>query len=371
MERAAWGLHRRLLGSEPERAHELVVRALVWLGRVGPLRERLRQRFAVNDPRLEVDALGMRFANPVGLAAGFDKNAIAIRGLAALGFGFLEVGTVTPRPQAGNPKPRVFRYAERQSLQNALGFNNAGVAAVRRSLAAARHRSLPVGVNIGKNSLTPEAAAADDYAALFSGLTGLCDYFVVNVSSPNTPGLRDLQTERSVRALVECGRDLAAEPILVKLSPDLEPSDATALGQAAIDAGAAGLVLTNTTTDYSLLPGARQQGGLSGRVLRERSFRILQAVAGELYGRGLLISVGGIDSAAEAYRRLRAGAALVQVYTGLVFRGPGLAREINRGLLERLDRDGARAVDEVIGIDRQRSRRGAEWTGSDRSGQKA
>lgn len=350
-------LRRLLFALDAERAHELSVGGLGWACRLRPIARRIQQRCAVIDPRLEQKLWELDFANPVGLAAGFDKNGVAVTGLATLGFGFLEVGTVTPKPEAGNPRPRVFRYPEYESLQNALGFNNAGLKAMRRSLSGSRPCGTPVGVNIGKNRSTANAAAGDDYAALLTGLSGLCDYFVVNVSSPNTPGLRDLQTRRGLTALISRGRQLVAQPILVKLAPELDLGAAVELAQAAVGAGAGGLVLTNTTTDYSLLPGARAGGGLSGRVLRERSFEMLQAVASELFGRCLLISVGGIDSADEAYRRLRAGASLVQIFTALVFRGPGLVREINRGLLERLDRDGARGLPEVIGVDRRRAAR--------------
>ncbi len=342
-------LRRLLFTLEPERAHAVALAALVCAGRFRPLQRNIRKRCAAADSRLEQKILGVDFANPVGLAAGFDKNGIALQGLASLGFGFLEAGTVTPEPQAGNKKPRVFRYLEQESLQNALGFNNDGLTAMQRRLSDSRPPGLPLGINIGKDRTTGLEAAPRDYAALLSGLSGLCDYFVINVSSPNTPGLRELQSRRMLAELITTGRELVRQPILVKLAPDLELGEALNLCRAAVAAGAAGLVLTNTTTDYDLLPGARPQGGLSGRVLRERSFEMLEAVAAELFGKCVLISVGGIDSPAEVYRRLRAGASLVQIYTGLIFRGPGLVRELNRGLLDLLDRDGVGSVEEIIG----------------------
>lgn len=348
-------MRRLLFALDPERAHGVAILALRLAGRLPPLARGLRRRYAVDDARLSQGLAGLEFANPVGLAAGFDKNGVALRGLTTIGFGFLEVGTVTPRAQPGNPRPRIFRHPEARSLQNSLGFNNAGLDAMRRRLAAGRGaRPVPIGVNLGRNKTTPQSESAADYLKLLDGLAGLADYFVVNVSSPNTPGLRDLQEASLVSSLVGRARRRVEQPLFVKLSPDLEPEVAVALGRAAVDAGAAGLILTNTTTDYGLLPGARPLGGLSGGVLRRASRRSLEAVAGELFGECVLVSVGGIDSADEAYRRLRAGASLVQLYTGLVFEGPSLVRRINRGLAERLEVDAARSVREIVGADLNR-----------------
>src|SRR5690349_15419310 len=266
------------------------------------------QRNLVRDPRLHQTLFGRDFPNPVGLAAGFDKDAVAVRAMPALGFGFVEVGTVTPLPQPGNPKPRLFRHPAERSLQNALGFNNGGMAALRRHLEGVYPFSLPLGVNVGKNKATPPERSLDDYETLIRGLHDLCDYLVVNLSSPNTPGLRDLQNEEFVRTLLGLAAGITAKPILVKIAPDLAPIQAVALAGTAVEAGAAGIIATNTTIDYSLIPGAKDFGGLSGRVLREKSFGVFEAVARALFGKTVLISVGGIDSGAEAYRRLRAGA---------------------------------------------------------------
>lgn len=337
-------LRRLLFRLDPETSHHLALRAL-----------RTAQPFAgaprAEDPRLGQELLGRRFANPVGLAAGFDKDGLAIRAWAALGFGFVEVGTVTPLPQPGNPRPRLFRFPEAESVQNAMGFNNAGMEALRGRLGRIYPAPFPIGVNIGKNKTTAPEQAIDDYTRLLAGFAGLGDYLVVNLSSPNTPGLRDLQNEGFVRAVLGTARVITSRPVLVKISPDLPENAAVALAETAVDAGAAGIIATNTTTDYPLLPGARDSGGLSGRVLREKSYRMLRALAPRLRGRAVLVSVGGIDSGAEAYRRLRAGASLVQIYTGLVYRGPGLPRRIVRELLALLDRDGARSLGEVIGAD--------------------
>jgi dihydroorotate dehydrogenase len=345
-------LHGLLFRLDPERAHDLALGALRAARLSGVGLSWLRRRFRLDHgARLSQRLLGLELSNPLGLAAGFDKNAAAVDGLAALGFGFLEVGTVTPLAQPGNPKPRVFRHPARASLQNALGFNNQGMESMAGRLLAAAPFPLPVGVNIGKNAATPLERAESDYRKLFHRFARLADYFVVNISSPNTPGLRDLQAPETIAALVGLGRELTERPVLVKLSPDLEPKVAIDLGRVATEAGASGLIVTNTTTDYSLIEGAGEFGGLSGEVLKERSFSVLQALAAELYGETLLISVGGIDSAAEAYRRLRAGASLVQVYTALVYQGAGLVRSILGGLVELLDRDNLENIGEAVGKD--------------------
>ena len=338
---------------DPETSHGLGMAALRVAQAVPGAVELLARRNLVDAAPLRQTLFGREFPNPVGLAAGFDKDATAVRALPALGFGFGEVGTVTPLPQPGNPKPRLFRHAAGGSLQNALGFNNLGLAEMRRRLERAFPAPLALGVNVGKNKATPPEKALTDYEMLIRGLHDVCDYLVINLSSPNTPGLRDLQNEDFLRALFGLAKGITARPILVKIAPDLEPGAAVALSETAVDAGAAGVIATNTTIDYSLLPGAQDFGGLSGRVLREKSFGIFQAVAKALFGRAILISAGGIDSGAEAYRRLKAGASLVQVYTALVYEGPGLPRRINRELLALMERDGVKGIAEVIGADRR------------------
>ncbi len=340
-----------LFSLDAERAHELGLAGLRAMQALAPLRRRVARRCRPCDERLRQGLLGLEFPAPLGLAAGFDKNGVAIEALEALGFGFLEVGTVTPRPQAGNPRPRMFRHPAQRSLQNALGFNNRGQEALAARLKKSPLRGVPVGVNVGRNRDTPAEQTAEDYRRLVAGLDGLCDYFVVNVSSPNTPGLRDLERPERLAELLETVRGATALPYLVKLSPDQDPAAAVELARAACAAGASGVVLANTTIDYSLVAGAGPPGGLSGAVLCERSFALLRAVARELFGRCLLVSVGGVETAAEAYRRLRHGASLVQLYTGLVYSGPGLASRIHRGLVELLERDGAASVAEIVGAD--------------------
>jgi dihydroorotate dehydrogenase len=348
----AYSLIRPLLFAvDAERAHDWTTAGLRAVQRSAWLRRRWRQAWCVEDRRLEQTLVGLRFANPVGIAAGFDKDARMVPALAALGFGAVEIGTVTPRPQPGNPRPRMWRHPATRSLRNRLGFNSAGQSVVATRLAALAERPVPIGVNLGKNKDTPAAAAAADYDSLIAAFDGLADYFVVNVSSPNTPGLRDLQAVDFLSQVLGAAARRTATPVLVKVSPDLPATAAVDLAQAAVAAGAAGIIASNTTVDYGLIPGVEPSGGLSGGVLRDKSFALLRALGRSLSGRCLLISVGGVDSAEEAYRRLRAGAALVQLYSALIYEGPGLAGRINRGLLRLLERDGLPDVAAAVGAD--------------------
>jgi dihydroorotate dehydrogenase len=345
---AAYPLLRRLLFRlDPEAGHAAGMAALRAAQALPPVRATLGRRNLVDDPRLRQTLFGRQIPNPVGLAAGLDKDAVAVRGMAALGFGFLEVGTVTPLAQPGNPRPRLFRFPAAESLQNAMGFNNGGMDAMRRRLEAVYPLGVPLGINIGKNKATPPDRALDDYEILMRGLAHLGDYLVVNLSSPNTPGLRDLQNETFVRSVLGLAKEITPKPVLVKIAPDLEPEMAGGLCEIAVDAGAAGIIATNTTTEYALLPGCKDFGGLSGRVLREKSFRAFEAR--RLFGRTVLISVGGIDSGAEAWRRLRAGASLVQVYTALIYQGPGLVRRINREIVGLMEKEGFEEIGAVVG----------------------
>jgi dihydroorotate dehydrogenase len=243
----------------------------------------------------------------------------------------------------------VFRLRRQQALINRMGFNSDGLEVVRARLDALGPRRGALGANIGANQDSTDPVA--DYVTCLRSLYPLVDYVAVNVSSPNTPGLRDLQSEAFLRPLLAAAREIGERPVLVKIDPDLGEAAAVELAAMAVDAGAAGIVATNTTVDHALLPGCQAEGGLSGHVLREKSFRILAALARELFGRTLLVSVGGVDSAAEAYRRLRAGASLLQLYTPLVFHGPGLVGDVHRGLLARLERDGFVRLADAVGAD--------------------
>ncbi len=338
---------------QPETAHHLVEYFLRGANILPSAFNPWIENHFITHESLSQELFGRTFLNPVGLGAGFDKNATMIRGTQALGFGFTEIGTVTPKPQAGNPKPRMFRHIEEESVQNAMGFNNAGMKRVYKRLKKRFPFSTPIGVNIGKNKTTDEKDAISDYMVLIQKFKDLCDYLVINISSPNTPGLRDLQNESFIKELFDKAKKLTDKPILLKIAPDMTPEQAVELSKMAVDAGASGIIATNTTIDYSLVKEPKEIGGISGAVLKEKSFKIFEAIAKELYGKTLLISVGGIDSAQEAYRRIKAGASLVQVYSALVFHGPTLIRDINSGLIELLQVDGYNNITDAIGADRK------------------
>ncbi len=338
---------------EPESAHHLAEFALRLPNICQiPFNPFLESHFVTNEI-LKQELFGRIFLNPVGLGAGFDKNATMIRGMQILGFGFTEIGTVTPKPQEGNPKPRMFRHIEEKSIQNAMGFNNDGLLKVQRRLKERYPFTTPIGINIGKNKVTPEAEAINDYTTLIKALHELGDYMVINISSPNTPGLRDLQNEEFITRLFEEAKAITSKPILLKIAPDMSKEDAVALTTLAVENGADGIIATNTTIDYSLVKHPKEIGGLSGAVLKEKSFEIFEAVAKELYGKTTLISVGGIDSAKEAYRRIKAGASLVQIYSGLIFGGPDMIKEINTELTELIRADGYTNITQAIGADRK------------------
>lgn len=338
---------------EPEKAHLLAECAMRFTGNYAPfLLNFLASKYFVSDSKLQTELFDITFPNPVGIAAGFDKNATMFKALSALGFGFIEYGTITPKPQSGNTKPRLFRYLEANSLQNAMGFNNDGMSKVSKRVQKLYPYTTPLIANIGKNKLTNVEMAIEDYKELVKTFSFLSDLIVINLSSPNTPGLRDLQNEEFVKNLfVECTK-LTKKPILLKISPDLEQKEAIQLCQIAIDSGAKGIVATNTTVDYSLIKGARDFGGISGEVLKEKSFALFEALAKEFYKKTKLISVGGISSAEDVYKRLQAGASLVEVYSSFIFQGPIINKNINTGLLKLMEKDGFSSLNEVIGSNR-------------------
>lgn len=328
---------------DPETAHNLALRTL----RATPL-----PRPPVDDPVLTTHVAGLALPNPIGLAAGLDKNGEALHGLARLGFGFVECGSVTPLPQAGNPKPRLFRLTEDRAVINRMGFNNAGLDAFADRLAR-RPRSVIVGANLGANKDTEDKAA--DYVAGLTRLKGLADYVTVNVSSPNTPGLRALQGRAALDDLLGRlaeARQGGVTPVFLKIAPDLTPDEIALIVEASIDHGVDALIVSNTTLDRpdSLRGSNRAEaGGLSGAPLRARARAALNAAADASHGRLPLIAVGGIDSGDEAYARIRAGAAAVQIYSALVFEGPGLIRRIKADLARLLKRDGFSSVTEAVG----------------------
>ncbi len=324
---------------EPEAAHRWTLRLLSWVGAAPPVRRWVRRRYSVQDDRLKVKAFGLEFPNPLGLAAGYDKSAAACRGLACLGFGHLELGTVTPSPQAGNPKPRLFRLEADEALINRLGFPNDGASAVRRRLMRYRPSRTILGVNLGKGAGTPLEDAAQDYIALLRTFYHLADYLVINISSPNTIGLRRLQARDALENLL--GEMVSARmeqiaasgrrvPMLVKLAPDLEGEPLEDAVGAVMGSGLDGLIATNTTLLRESLVSqyAAETGGLSGRPLARLATQRVRQIHRLAQGRLPIIAVGGIFGPQDAREKLDAGATLLQVYTGLVYRGPSLVREI-------------------------------------------
>lgn len=335
---------------ESERAHELGVSALAALGALPPLRRALEAGLRLSPLQTKpVEAFGLKFPNAVGLAAGFDKNARAWPAAAALGFGHVEIGTVTALAQPGNPAPRMFRYPEQEAVINRMGFNNEGAAAVAARLArqpGPGHRRIPLGVNLGKSKLTPINEATADYLASFALLADHADYVVLNVSSPNTPGLRELQDESRLRellgAVTAANRERAAQtgkrrvPVLLKIAPDLSFPQIDAVLGVIAEFGLDGIIATNTTLARPGWFGSvNETGGLSGVPLRHRSTEIINYVARATNGRLPIIGVGGISDAASAGEKLDAGATLVQIYTGMIYRGPFFAATLARALADR------------------------------------
>jgi len=301
----------------------------------------LLQRFGpASDPRLARTVFGLRFPNPVGLAAGFDKNGVALPAWQGLGFGFAEIGTITARAQPGNPKPRIFRVPESRALINRLGFNNEGCDAVAARLQRLRETtqwpSIPVGINLGKSKVTPLTEATADYLLSFERLQHFGDYFVLNVSSPNTPGLRNLQDGPALDELLGHiqRRNTVGKPVVLKIAPDLEWAAIEEILALTEEHKLAGIIATNTTIDHSRIAAEhRTQGGLSGAPLRERATEVVRFIAQR--SKAPVIAVGGIMSADDALEKFDAGAALVQLYTGYIYEGPGLIGKICRALLQR------------------------------------
>ena len=343
---------------DPEHAHHLALKAL-HLVQAAPLKSA-----PPSDPRLSQEVWGLRFPNPVGLAAGYDKNAQVPLAWSALGFGFAELGTLTAQAQPGNPKPRVFRLEKDRACINRLGFNNDGAAAaaqrLRRLLPVGQRWPIPLGFNIGKSRLTPLEDAVDDYLESSAQLLPFADYLVVNVSSPNTPELRKLQEVERLGKLLEAllkqvtqlarQTDTSPKPIVVKIAPDLSQAEIRQIAELALGLGIAGLIATNTTLSrLDLRSPINEAGGLSGRPLAERACGVLRSLFQAVEGKLPLIGVGGIFSAADAYERICAGASLVQVYTGLIYEGPFLPRRIARGLSRILDRQGLSNIRDAVG----------------------
>ena len=334
---------------DPEKVHYFVTRNLKRFNRIPGGSAFIKSIWAFNDARLEKQVFGLKFKNPVGLAAGFDKNADVISEMANLGFGFIEVGTVTPLPQDGNPKPRMFRLPADGGLINRMGFNNTGMDVVAGHIAAYRknapasQKGIIIGGNIGKNKVTPNEEAVNDYIKCFDKLFDLVDYFVVNVSSPNTPGLRELQDKEPLTALLNTlqqrnSKNGISRPILLKIAPDLTDSQLDDIVEIVKNSGIAGVIATNTTISREGLIAddklKNEMGGLSGKPLSIRSTEVIKYLSDKSKGSFPIIGVGGIHSEQDALDKLAAGASLVQLYTGFIYEGPGLIGRINKAILQ-------------------------------------
>ncbi|MFD8532383.1 quinone-dependent dihydroorotate dehydrogenase [Streptosporangium canum] len=338
---------------DPEDAHHLTVGALRLLSVTPVVKRLVHRRLAPRDPALRVQAFGVHFPGPFGLAAGFDKDAGCVEAMSALGFSHVEVGTITAHAQPGNARPRLFRLIKDRAIINRMGFNNAGASAAARALGRPRGVPAVVGVNIGKTKVVPEAEAVHDYVAGAKELAPLADYLVVNVSSPNTPGLRNLQAVELLRPLLQAVKEVADStprrtPLLVKIAPDLADGDVDAVADLALELGLDGIIATNTTISREGV-SSTETGGLSGRPLKARSLEVLRRLRARVGDRLVLVSVGGVENVDDVWERLLAGATLVQGYSALIYEGPLWAHRIHRGLSRRLRRHGVRELREIIG----------------------
>jgi dihydroorotate dehydrogenase len=345
-----------------ETAHRLTLTSLRLFSLLPGALWLLRAGFGVSDPRVRIHALGLDLSSPVGLAAGLDKDAEVFEAFGALGFGFVEVGTVTSLAQPGNPRPRLFRLPRDRALVNRMGFNNHGAAAAAHRLAVPRRAV--VGANIGRSKVTPNDAAVADYVTSTEALAAHADYMVINVSSPNTPSLRELQAVESLRPLI-CGVQQAllraapgrTVPLLLKVAPDLHDADLDAIADLALELGLHGIIATNTTIARDGLTTPRAEvealgnGGLSGAPLRARSLQVLRRLHAKVGSRLLLVAAGGIETAEDAWERICAGASLVQVYSALIYDGPSLPGRIASGLAERVSSAGLSNISEAVGKD--------------------
>ena len=329
----------------PEKAHHLTVALLKLVLSIPVINQIFRSAYRLEDSTLNRELMGLQFKNPVGLAAGFDKDGKYFRPMTALGFGFIEVGTVTPKGQAGNPQPRLFRLPQDEALINRMGFNNEGVEALVSRLQAGKPKGVIIGGNIGKNKLTPNEEATSDYTKCFEALFPYVDYFVVNVSSPNTPNLRDLQEKEPLTALLSTLQKLNQakdnpKPILLKIAPDLTDGQLDDIVDIVGDTGIQGLIATNTTISRANLHTTDQElekigaGGLSGQPVKGRATEVISYLRKKLPAEAVIIGVGGIQSAADALEKIEAGADLVQIYTGLIYEGPSLIKQINQQLIQ-------------------------------------
>lgn len=346
---------------DPEQAHHLVIGGLHRAAQLPGMIPLLRKMYGISEaPEMKSELFGMTFPSPIGLAAGLDKNADAVEGFSAIGFGFMEVGTVTPLAQPGNPQPRLFRLPADEALINRMGFNNRGAEEMAKRLAALTSRPVPIGVNIGKNKVTPNEEAHLDYKKCIAALYAHADFFVVNISSPNTPDLRNLQYGKELSLLLEAvmeemktqeGHWGTKKAVLVKIAPDVGLHELEYMVDTISKSGVSGIIATNTTLARDGLshPHAGETGGLSGRPLRERATEIISRIYKQTGGKLPIIGSGGIFTAEDAYEKIKAGASLVEIYTALIYEGPEVNRRLHRELGELLRKDGYSHIFEAVG----------------------
>ncbi len=344
-------LKKYLFSLDAEDAHEKVCKILKMLSSSPFLCRLIDSQWGYKNPKLENEILGLHFPNPLGLAAGFDKNASMLRALTAFGFGYLEAGTLTNEAQMGNERPRLFRHIEEESLQNAMGFNNHGAILAARSFNRFAPYKTPIGINLGKNKRIEQAHALEDYKAVLNKCLNIGDYYTFNLSSPNTPNLRDLQNKAFVNELFCMAKEMTHKPLFLKIAPDLEIDDMLEVVNSAIEAGAHGIIATNTTIDKSLVFAPKEMGGLSGKCLTKKSREIFKELAKAFFNKSVLVSVGGISGAKDAYERIKMGASLLQIYSAFIYNGPNLCQNILKDLVKLLQKDGFLSVKEAIGAD--------------------
>lgn len=342
-------LRNVLFKFDPELDHRLVEFCLKRLAPLPIVNDWMAHQFCYFDDRLENELDGVRFYNPVGLAAGFDKNASMIEGLSLMGFGFMELGSITYDAQEGNPKPRVFRYVQEESLQNAMGFNNDGALKISERIARSYPFKIPLFINLGKNKSAENAL--QNYEDNLKMFKGLGDLYVFNLSSPNTPNLRDLQNESFVKDLFSMARSYTDKPLFLKVCPDNKIDSTLRVCESAVNSGANGIIATNTTIDHSLLNAPKPIGGISGRALRNKSREVFYEISKVFFKKATLIACGGISDGEEAYSRIKMGASLVEIYSALIFAGPSICKKINQEILELLKTDGFGHISEAIGVE--------------------
>jgi dihydroorotate dehydrogenase len=333
-----------LFNFDPEKVHHFTFGLIKFLNKIPGTQSIFKNIYQVNHPKLETEVFGLKFKNPVGLAAGFDKDAKLFQELSNFGFGFIEIGTLTPKPQEGNPKTRLFRLKEDQAIINRMGFNNGGVdeAVIRLQ----KNQGVLIGGNIGKNKITPNEQAVDDYIYCFNALYDVVDYFVVNVSSPNTPGLRELQDKEPLTFLLQTLQNLnqnkpKLKPILLKIAPDLSNDQLLDIIEIVKTSQIAGVIATNTTIERPnlLSENKNETGGLSGKPLMDRSTEVIRFLSLHSQNAFPIIGVGGIHSVQDAMDKLEAGASLIQLYTGFIYEGPKLIKDINQAIIAKFHND--------------------------------